>query len=373
MAGKEVSGMVRLILALISLGAASPSTAQTFASSQGQLRVTEMASGFEVPWAIAFLPGGGFLVTERAGSLYYVYGKQKHRVKGSPRVFARGQGGLLDVMVPRDFARSRQIFLTYSKKQGRGSGTALAVGTLSEDFSRLNDLRMLFEATSSSTSTRHYGSRVIEAPDGTLYMTLGERGERDSAQDLLRQQGSVVHLNRDGSSSPDNPFIQHKNAYPQIWSYGHRNPQGLALGQRGELWAVEHGAMGGDEINLIEKGANYGWPVISYGRHYSGRKIGEGTSKSGMRQPSWYWDPSIAPSGMIIYSGKLWPNWSGHIFVGSLKFGYISRLSGHSLSERERLKGAETGRIRDVVEAPDGSIWFASQTQGAIYRLSPTR
>lgn len=365
--------MVRLILALIFLGAAPPSTAQTLASSQGQLHVTEMASGFDVPWAIAFLPSGGFLVTERAGTLYYVHGQQKHRIKGSPKVFARGQGGLLDVMVPRDFARSRQIFLTYSKKQGRGSGTALAVGTLSEDFRHLRNLRVLFEATSSSTATRHYGSRVIEATDGTLYMTLGERGERDSAQDLSRQQGSVIHLNRDGSSSTNNPFIQNENTRPQIWSYGHRNPQGLAIDLRGGLWAVEHGAKGGDEINLIEKGANYGWPVISYGRHYSGSKIGEGTSKPGMRQPSWYWDPSIAPSGLMIYSGTLWPDWRGHLFVGSLKFGFISRLSGRSLTENERLKEAETGRIRDVVEAPDGSIWFASETQGAIYRITPSR
>lgn len=352
-------------------GLGAPGQAETLSTSQGDLALTRMAEGFDVPWAIAFLPDNRALVTDRGGALYVVEDRTKFRIKGTPRVFAQGQGGLLDVMVPRNFSQSREIFLTFSKRQKQGSGTALAVASLSPDFKRLTNVRILFEATPNSNSTRHYGSRVIEAGDGTLFMTLGERGERNTAQDLSLHQGSVVHLNRDGSAPTDNPFTNVPDAQNHIWSYGHRNPQGLAQDQRGRIWAVEHGAKGGDEINQIRKGANFGWPVISYGRHYSGAKIGEGTTKPGMQQPSWFWDPSIAPSGLVIYSGKLWPEWRGDFFVGSLKFDYISRLSGPTLTENERLKGPQTGRIRDVVEAPDGSIWFASETDGAIYRVTP--
>ena len=365
--------MRKIMFVLIAWLGAMPVFAQSIVTSQGQFTLSKMADGFDIPWAIAFLPTGGFLVTERSGTLFYVYGKTKRRIKGGPQVVARGQGGLLDVTVPRDFAQSRQILLTYSKPKGRGSVAALAVGQLTHDFSRLSNLRVIFEANVSSTSTKHFGSRVIEANDGSLYLTLGERGDPNSAQDRTNHQGTIVHLNRDGSLPRDNPFINDARSLNEIWSYGHRNPQGLALDLNGNLWAVEHGAKGGDEINRIRRGANYGWPVISYGRHYSGAKIGEGTSKPGMQQPNWYWDPSIAPSGMLIYSGKLWPGWKGDFFVGSLKFGFISRLSGATLQERERISGPETGRVRDVVEAPDGSIWFASQTEGAVYRLTPAQ
>ncbi len=363
--------MTKLIWVLMFSLLATIPQAEELKSSQGTLVMTKVADGFDTPWAIAFLPDDNVLITDRGGSLYILRQHQKHRIKGTPRVFGQGQGGLLDVMVPRDFIQSREIFLTFSKRQNRGSGTALAVAELSLDFKRLIRFRILFEAAPSSTSSRHFGSRVIEAADGSLVMTLGERGERDSAQDLSLHQGSIIRLNRDGSVPRDNPFVGDPTAQSQIWSYGHRNPQGLAQDLHGAIWAVEHGAKGGDEINLIRKGANYGWPVISYGRHYSGSKIGEGTAKPGLQQPAWYWDPSIAPSGMMIYSGKLWPQWRGHFFVGSLKFDYISRLSGRALSEKERLTSPQTGRIRDVAEAPDGSIWFASETEGAIYRLSP--
>ncbi|MGR3759417.1 PQQ-dependent sugar dehydrogenase [Roseobacteraceae bacterium NS-SX3] len=344
--------------------------AETLPSSQGPLRLTRMADGFDVPWGFAFLPEGGFLVTERAGRLYHVRDGRKQRVSGVPRVAADGQGGLLDVMIPRDFTRSRQVYLTFAKRQGRGAGTALAVGQLSRDRGTLTGVRVIFEAAAGATGGRHFGSRVEEAPDGTLFMTVGERGNRKSAQNLALHQGSVVRINRDGSIPAGNPFVRTHGAQPQIWSYGHRNPQGLAVDLSGRIWVAEHGARGGDEVNLIRKGANYGWPVISYGRHYSGAKIGEGTSKPGMEQPAWYWDPSIAPSGMIIYSGRMWPSWRGSFFVGSLKFGMISRLSGGPLKEVERLQNARTGRVRDLQEAADGSIWFASETEGAIYRIS---
>ncbi len=344
--------------------------AETLPSSLGPLKVTRVAEGFDVPWAIAFLPQGGFLVSERDGQLWVVRDGQTQAVKGIPKVAAEGQGGLLDVMVPRDFSDSREIFLTYSKRQGRGLGTALAVGRLSADYTRLTEVRQLFEAAPVATGGRHFGARVVEAPDGHLFVSLGERGDRPSAQNLRLHQGSVVRIARDGSVPEGNPFAARDDAQPEIWSYGHRNPQGMALDLQGNLWVAEHGARGGDEVNRIRRGANYGWPVISYGRHYSGRKIGEGTEKPGMEQPEWYWDPSIAPSGMMIYSGTMWPQWRGDIFVGSLKFDYISRLSGAPLKEVEQLKSAQTGRIRDVQEAPDGSIWFASETEGAVFRLS---
>ncbi len=344
--------------------------ADTMDSSLGSVSVTRMAGGFDVPWALAFLPDGGFLVTERDGTLFHVQGGKKNRISGTPVVAAEGQGGLLDVMVPRDFQTSREVFLTFAKRQGRGAGTALAAGRLSADNSALVDLRILFEAAPGATGGRHFGSRVVEARDGTLFISLGERGDRPSAQNLRLHQGSVVRINRDGTLPDGNPFAGRTDAQPEIWSYGHRNPQGMALDLQGNLWVAEHGAKGGDEVNRVRKGANYGWPVISYGRHYSGAKIGEGASKPGMEQPEWYWDPSMAPSGMMIYSGRMWPEWRGHIFVGSLKFDYISRLSGAPLKEAEQLRGTATGRIRDVREAPDGSIWFASESEGAVFRIS---
>ncbi|MBV1926926.1 MAG: PQQ-dependent sugar dehydrogenase, partial [Rhodobacteraceae bacterium] len=340
-------------------------------SSDGPLRVTKMIGGLDSPWAIGFLPGGPFLVSERAGALLYVSNGAASRVRNVPKVVAKGQGGLLDVMIPRDFATSRDVFLSYASKQKGGSATAVAVGQLSRDGRSLRNLRTIFVASPISTSTRHFGSRLVEAGDGTLFVTLGERGERSAAQDQTGHTGSIIRIRRDGSVPKDNPFLDQTGIRPEIWSYGHRNPQGAALDARGDLWVSEHGAKGGDEINRIKKGANYGWPVISYGRHYSGAKIGVGTARSGMQQPDYYWDPSIAPSGMMIYSGKLWPQWRGNAFVGSLKFDYISRLNGDPMQEVERIEGKETLRVRDVAEAPDGSIWFISEALGAIYQLSP--
>lgn len=219
---------------------------------------------------------------------------------------------------------------------------------------------------------RYFGSRVVEGRDGFLYVTVGERGDRPSAQDLSRHSGSVIRVARDGGVPSSNPFVSTANAQPEIWSYGHRNPQGAALDAAGQLWVAEHGAKGGDEVNRVKKGANYGWHVISYGEHYSGRKIGEGTQKSGMEQPSFYWDPSIAPFGMMIYSGKMFPEWKGDFFVGSLKFDHIARLdrSGNRFTAGEVLESRETGRVRDVREAPDGSIWFISVDRRGVFRIA---
>ncbi len=354
--------------------AALAAWSETLQTTQGPVGITKMADGLDQPWALAFLPGDGFLVTLREGELrHYNSDGSYKRVKGLPKVFAKGQGGLLDVIVARDFPTSRLIFFSYSKKIGNGAGTILARARLSADGKNLTGLTSIFEMVTPSRGSKHFGSRIVEAPDGTLFLTLGERGDMDQAQNVRNHNGTIIRINRDGSVPGDNPDWNSAEARPEIWTIGHRNAQGLALDLNGALWAVEHGARGGDEVNLIRPGRNYGWPVIAYGRHYSGLKIGIGTHKAGMEQPAVYWDPSIAPSGLMVYSGKLWPEWRGSFFVGSLKFDYISRLDrrGSGLIEVESLKGRRTGRVRDIREAPDGTIWFLSVDEGAVFRLSP--
>ncbi|WP_366193196.1 PQQ-dependent sugar dehydrogenase [Meridianimarinicoccus marinus] len=355
------------------LGFLASAQAQQLDSSAGPLTITPMVTGLDTPWALGFLPGGGLLITERDGRLLHIRDGRATAVSGLLEIATPGQGGLLDVLVPRNFTARREIFFTYVTPQRGGSGTALGRGRLSPDGTRLTDVHRLFQITEGSSGGRHFGSRLVEAPDGTLFMTVGDRGDRPSAQDLSRHNGAVLHLTRDGRAPSDNPFKTAPGARPEIWSYGHRNPQGAALDARGQLWITEHGARGGDELNHIRKGANYGWPVIAYGRHYSGARIGEGTAKPGMEQPALYWDPSIAPSGLVIYSGKLWPEWRGDIFAGSLKFDMISRIDGDTRTEAERLSAPQTGRVRDIREAPDGSLWFLSENDGTAYRITPAR
>ncbi len=360
------------VLALIFGFCATQVVAQSITSSAGVLQVEKVMGGLTEPWSLAFLPDGGFLITERAGRLVHVSpAGQRNNVSGVPRVFQGGQGGLLDVAVALDFQSSRMIFLSYAKPQGAGAGTALVRGLLSQDGHSLLDVTQIFEMTRGSSGGRHFGSRIVLAADGTIFLTIGERGDRPAAQDLSRHNGSVARINPDGTIPGTNPLVGQSGAAAEIWSYGHRNPQGAALDLQGRLWVTEHGAKGGDEVNLIQKGANFGWPVISYGQHYSGAKIGEGTAKAGMQQPAHFWDPSIAPSGLMIYSGKLWPQWRGDFFIGSLKFNYISRLAPDQGWREEKLQSNRTGRVRDIREAPDGTIWFLSVKQGAVFRISP--
>ena len=343
---------ILMLGALLSLGSVS-ARAEIFETSAGLIEVARKIEGLDTPWALGFLPDGCVLVTERGGRLLLVRGGQAQAITGVPGVWAEGQGGLLDVAVARDFATSGEIFLTYAEPSGRGAATALARAQLEPDAARLTGLRVIFRQGAPTTSGRHFGSRVVEAPDGTLYLTLGERGERDSAQDPSSFRGKVVRLNRDGSAASGNPFAG-------------------GTGD-GALLTVEHGARGGDEVNRPAAGGNYGWPEISFGREYSGGRIGEGTSAPGMEQPLFYWDPSIAPSGMAVYSGRLWPEWRGDVFTGSLKFDFLSRLEGgpEGYAERERLFEGAFPRIRDVREAPDGSIWFLSEADGAAFRMVP--
>ena len=340
-------------------------------SSAGPVKVQKMVSGLDEPWAIGFLPDGSWLITERDGRLTHFKAGEARRVSGVPKVRAQGQGGLLDVVVARDFAQTGEIFLTFSQPARGGARTALAKARFDEGAAALRDLEVIFAMSAASGAGQHFGSRVVEARDGTLFLTIGDRGDRDQAQNARLHNGKVVRVARDGAVPADNPFAG-GGALPEIWSLGHRNPQGAALDGQGRLWTVEHGARGGDEINRPVGGRNYGWPVISYGRHYSGAKIGVGTAAEGMEQPAFYWDPSIAPSGMMIYSGRLFPAWKGDIFVGSLKFDMISRLdAGGRVGEAERLFQNRYPRIRDVREAPDGAIWFLSVGDGAAYRVTP--
>lgn len=340
------------------------------AQAQQTVRIQPIVAGLDTPWAIAPLPDGSILITQKSGALVLARGDRLAPVRGAPKVDDAGQGGLLDITPARDFASSRMVFLTYAKPQGRGAGTALASARLSADGTALEDLTELFAMKTGSRGGRHFGSRVVEARDGTLFLTIGDRGDRPAAQDRSTHNGTIIRVNRDGSVPADNPFVGQAGILPEIWSYGHRNPQGAGLDLQGNLWTSEHGAAGGDEVNRIKKGANYGWPVISYGRHYSGRKIGEGTAKDGMEQPAFYWDPSIAPSGLLVYSGKMFPAWKGQIFVGSLKFDHIARLAGSPLREVGQIKNDTTARVRDIVEAADGAIWFISVGNDTVYRMT---
>ncbi len=332
------------------------------------LNIQTMVSGLDAPWAFGFA-AGGILITERDGQLLWISEGAQKRVSGLPKIEVDGQGGLLDLLIPRDFAQTGHIFMTYAKRQGRGSGTAVMRASFDPNRAALSDVTTIFEMRTGSSGGRHFGSRIVEARDGTLFLTIGDRGARELAQDPRTHNGTILRIAKNGAVPADNPFVNRPDHLPEIWSYGHRNPQGLALDLKGALWSHEHGARGGDEVNRIVKGANYGWPTISYGTHYSGRKIGEGVAKQGLEQPKHYWDPSIAPSGYMIYSGKQNRAWRGHHFVGSLKFDYISRLSGEPLQEVAQIQTAETSRVRDIREAPDGAIWFLSVGKGTLNKI----
>lgn len=356
--------------AAFAAGLSGPGQAETVSTSAGPLSITAIATGLTEPWGLDFLPDGEFLLTERDGRLLLFSDGKVKSVTGIPDIWAEGQGGLLDVMVPRDFPRTREIWLTYTATGTGGGATAVGKGRLSEDGTRLDAFTPLWQG-SYSTSGRHFGSRVIEAPDGSIFVTTGERGtgpDGMQAQDPTLPEGKTIHLTRDGA-----PATKLGGALAGVYSLGHRNAQGAAFDADGALWLVEHGAMGGDELNLIRQGTNYGWPVISYGLNYNGAKIGVGQEKTGMEQPVHFWDPSIAPSGLMIYQGDLLRDWRGDMFTGSLNSDFISRLDPQSGFTEERIAAPETARVRDVVQASDGAIWFLSVTHGAVYRMAPER
>ncbi|WP_035627462.1 PQQ-dependent sugar dehydrogenase [Herminiimonas sp. CN] len=346
-----------------------------------ELRVEVLAGDLEHPWALAFIGDGRMLVTERPGRLRLVQpdGALGPPIAGVPQVDAVGQGGLLDVAADSDFVRNRTIYFCYAEPGIAGNATALASARLSPDGQRLEQVTVLFRQRPRVRSSLHFGCRIVENTDGTLFLTLGERFFRmQEAQNLANHLGKVVRLRKDGSVPPDNPFVGTAGALPEIWSIGHRNMQGATLGPDGRLWTHEHGPQGGDEINLPEAGKNYGWPVITYGENYGGGKIGAGlTARPGMEQPLYQWTPSIAPSGMaFLRSARYGPGWQGNLFVGSLKFHLLLRLElrdGKVVREQRLLQQLDQ-RIRDVREGPDGLLYLLTdEDRGQLIRLQPGR
>ena len=337
-------------------------------------RQVDVAQGLEHPWGLAFLPDGRMLVTERPGRLRIVSrdGKLSEPLAGVPEVREGGQGGLLDVALSPAFEQDRLVYLSFSEPGDGGASTAVARGRLGER--GLEGTQTIWRQQPKSDSTAHWGSRLVFRPDGTLFVTLGDRGTREYAQDLSTTLGKVVRINPDGTIPRDNPFVGRNGVRPEIWSYGHRNAQGATLDARGQLWTVEHGARGGDELNSPQSGRNYGWPVITYGVDYSGAKIGEGTARPGMEQPIYYWDPVIAPSGATFYTGNAFPEWRGDLLVGSLSPGGLVRLrliDGRVADEwHYTIDPGE--RVRNVRQRPDGMIYILTDNpRGRIIRLEP--
>ncbi|MBZ0238654.1 MAG: PQQ-dependent sugar dehydrogenase [Deltaproteobacteria bacterium] len=343
-----------------------------------------MASGLSHPWGLAFLPDGKMLVTEKPGRLRIVAtnGTVSAPIAGVPEVDARGQGGLLDVALDPGFADNQLVWFTYAEREGDRNGTVLARATLVREEegrpARLDDVKVIWRQRPKLDSTMHFGSRILFDPKGKVFVTLGERSidaGRHQAQKLDAALGKIIRINRDGSMPQDNPFVQLHGALPEIWSYGHRNIQAAAWHpDTGALWVIDHGARGGDEVNIVERGKNYGWPVISYGIEYAGDKIEEGiTQKEGMEQPIYYWDPVIAPSGAVFYTGDAFPKWRGNLFVGGLAGKHVARL----VVEDDRVVGEERllagrARIRDVRQGPDGFLYvLTDEDNGQLIRLVP--
>jgi glucose/arabinose dehydrogenase len=353
----------------------------------GTVRAEVVARGLENPWAVAFIDGGRMLVTERPGRLRLVQadGALSPPIAGLPNIDEGGQGGLLDIVADKDFARNRMVYFCYSEPataaSGSGNSTALAAARLANDMKSLEQVKVLFSQRPKFKSSAHFGCRIVEHTDGTLFLTMGDRFSRmQDAQTLDNHHGKVVRIHKNGSVPSDNPFAgkgaDNRGALPEIWSYGHRNPQGATLGTDGRLWIHEHGPQGGDEINRPEPGKNYGWPVTTYGENYGGGRIGGGlTTKPGMEQPLHHWTPSIAPSGMtFLRSDRYGKAWQGNLFIGSLKFGYLGRLemqNGKVVREHRLLQDLKQ-RIRDVREGPDGLLYILTDNaKGQLLRLQP--
>ncbi len=349
--------------------------AERIETEEAVIEVSPVVDGLRNPWGFAFLPDGDILVTERGGALRVIRGGRllDEPVAGLPDLDQHGQGGLLDVALDPRFEENRLLYLSYAGRGEGGYSTEVLRGRLEGD--SLQDPQVIFRAAPKTDGKRHFGSRLLFGPDDRLYVSLGDRGDRASAQDLSSHNGTLVRLNPDGSVPDDNPFVGRSDARPEIYTLGNRNMQGMALRPNGQIWTHEHGPQGGDELNLVQAGVNYGWPVITYGRNYGiGTQIGEGTEKEGMAQPVHYWVPSIAPSGMTFYTGDAFPAWQGDLFVGSLKFGQLVRLTldGDRVTAEERMLDDAFGRIRDVAQGPDGMLWLLTdERNGRLLRITP--
>ncbi len=369
-------GVISAFAIALSLLASAPAVAQTVKSDEHEFRVVKLVEGLDHPWSVAFLPDGRMLVTERSGRLRIVKdGKlDPQPVSGLPQIAQHGQGGLLDVALHPRFAENKLVYLSYSARGNDGVGTEVARGVLNGN--RLENVQVIFRQQPKGGSGNHFGSRLVFDRAGLLYITLGDRGEKDRAQTPGDHAGSVIRVHDDGRVPADNPFAGKPAWKPEKFTLGNRNMQGAALHpQTGQLWTHEHGPQGGDEVNVIRAGANYGWPVITYGVNYGiGTKIGEGTAKAGMMQPLHYWVPSIAPSGMAFYTGDKFPRWRGDLFVGALKDEMLVRLKldGEKVGREERLLTGRVGRIRDVRAGPDGNLYLLTdESAGALFRLEP--
>jgi glucose/arabinose dehydrogenase len=366
-------------LAAASLAATTAAEAREIATERATIRVTEVASGLEHPWGFEFLPDGRIIVTERPGRVRLIAGDGtlSPPLAGVPRVRAQGQGGMLDVALDPDFAANARVWLCYSEPGDGGASTALGHGRL--DRNALRDFTVVYGQQPKTSGNLHYGCRIVFDDGDHVFLALGDRFRRDQVQDLGNDFGKVIRLRRDGSVPADNPYVGRDGARPGIWSHGHRNIQGAAWHpERRELWTVEHGARGGDEINAPRAGLNYGWPVITYGRDYTFLRIGEGTAKPGMEQPLHYWDPSIAPSGMAFHIAPTLaiPAWRGNLFIGGLKEQRLSRLEldGQRIVHEERIDVAGNQRIRDVVMGPDGHLYVATDApNGRVLRIEAAR
>ncbi|MBV7486167.1 PQQ-dependent sugar dehydrogenase [Bordetella sp. BOR01] len=368
------------------LAGATPtaSWAQTQAqpATQGQVQVTELAKGLEHPWSLAFLPDASMLITERPGRLRRLdaQGVLSPPLEGVPKVHAQGQGGLLDVVLSPDFKRDRLVYLSYAEAEGDRSGTAVGRARLSEDARRLEDFTVIFRQQPKLSSGQHYGGRMVFGQDGVLFVALGENNRRPTAQDLDKLQGKIVRINPDGTVPRGNPFADRPGARAGIWTYGMRNPQGMALNPwTGELWESEHGPRGGDEVNIIRPGLNYGWPLATYGINYSGFAIPEakGETVPGMQAPLYWWKKSPAISGMAFYDSDRHPAWRGSLFIGALAEQALIRLQlkdGKEVVAEERLLRDLGARIRDVRQGPDGGVYVLTDAgDGVLLRLAPAQ
>jgi aldose sugar dehydrogenase len=342
--------------------------------------VTVVARGLSHPWAVEPLPGGDLLVTERPGRMRIITaaGSVGEPLRGLPEVDARRQGGLLDVALSPDFVRDRTVYWSYAEPRQGGNGTSVARGVLSQDRRALEGVRVIFRALPTFDGTMHYGSRLAFGPDGKLYVTLGERSDRairPQAQHRDSHMGKIVRINPDGSVPDDNPFVGDADALSEIWTLGHRNIQSAAFDGAGRFWAVEHGPRGGDELNLIEKGENYGWPLVTFGVEYSGQEVQTAeTTRTGYVDPVYYWDPVIAPSGMEVYSGDAFPEWRGSFFIGGLVTKSVVRLTveGNRVRGEERLLADRGQRVRDVREGPDGALYVVTdESNGELWKIAP--
>jgi glucose/arabinose dehydrogenase len=372
---RSIIGATLLAVAHFAAAADAPRS-PTPTSQRDAFEVTTVAKGIDRGWGFAFLPDNRILVTERGGRMRIVGtdGNLSAPLQGLPRIAVGGQGGLLDVTLSPDFAKDRLVYFSFSEPGDGGAGTAVARGRLGT--SALEDVQVIWRQQPKVDGGNHFGSRIVFRGDGTLFVTTGDRySHREKVQDLGTTVGKVVRINADGSVPRDNPFVNRAGARAEIWSYGHRNAQAAVLHpQTRELWTIEHGARGGDELNSPQPGRNYGWPVITYGVDYSGEKIGEGTAKAGMEQPVYYWDPVIAPSGAVFYTGEAFAEWQGDLFVGSMNPGCLVRLELENgrVRQETRYLGELDERIRDVQQGSDGLLYvLTDSSRGRLLKLAP--